>query len=88
MKEFEFILKDKNGLHARPAGQLSATAKTFESDIEVRVGERIADGKRLLSLMSLGAKFGDTLVFQISGRDEDAAEQAIREHCQSKLSEE
>ena len=85
MKEFEFIIKEKNGLHARPAGQLAMMAKTFESEIEVKVGGKIANAKRLLSLMALGAKCGDTLTFQISGSDEEAAERALIEHCESKL---
>lgn len=83
MKEFEIEIKDKNGLHARPAGQLSMVAKAFESEINVSIGDKGANGKRLLSLMSLGAKCGDILVFQISGSDEEAAEKAIKEHFQS-----
>ena len=80
MKEFEIVIKDKNGLHARPAGQLSNICKSFESEIAVRLGEKASNGKRILSLMALGAKCGDTLVFQINGSDEEAVEKAIKEH--------
>lgn len=85
MKEFYHIIKDKNGLHARPAGTLVMVAKSFESDIKVLTKEKEADGKRLLSLMSLGAKCGTELHFIIRGKDEDAAEKALKDHCKTKL---
>lgn len=85
MKEFKHIIKDKNGLHARPAGMLASVAKTFESDIRVEAQGKEADGKRLLSLMSLGAKCGTELHFKIEGKDEDVAIKALIEHCSTKL---
>ena len=85
MKEFRHIIKDKNGLHARPAGMLATTARSFESEIKVYSQGKEADGKRLLSLMSLGAKCGSELHFKISGTDEAEAFIALEEHCKSKL---
>lgn len=72
MKQFTYAIEDPNGLHARPAGALASFLKKFVSDVHVRAGEREADGKRLLSLMSLGATHGTELVFAIEGADEDA----------------
>ena len=85
MREFRHTLKDKNGLHARPAGLLATAARSFESEIKVECGGKEADGKRLLSLMSLGARCGAELLFKISGADEEAAEKSLKEHCASKL---
>ena len=85
MKEFKHIIKDKNGLHARPAGMLATAARSFESEIKVYSQGKEADGKRLLSLMSLGAKCGSELHFKISGSDEKEALIALEEHCKSKL---
>lgn len=85
MKEFKHIIKDKNGLHARPAGMLASVARTFESEIRVEAQGKEADGKRLLSLMSLGAKCGTELHFKIEGNDEDVAVKALIEHCDTKL---
>ena len=86
MKEFYFTVNDKNGLHARPAGMLAMMAKSFESDIKIYNGEKEADGKRLLSLMCLGAVCGTILHFKISGKDEDVAEKSLKEYCKEKLS--
>ena len=71
MKEFNYILKDENGIHARPAGILVKQASKFESDIKVAKGEKVADAKRIFSLMGLGAKKGDELHISVSGADEE-----------------
>ena len=86
MKSFTYRIEDPNGMHARPAGALATQAKKFESEITVRVGEKKADGKRLLSLMSLGAVHGGELVFQIEGADEDAAADALEAFCKNGFS--
>ena len=86
MKEFEFVIGDPLGIHARPAGQLVRLAQEFESDITVtleRSGKN-ASLKRLLAVMGLGAKGGDRLFLQVVGRDEETAargiERWLREH--------
>ena len=83
MKEFRYRITDPNGLHARPAGALTNLAKQFESDIRITVGEKSVDAKRLLSLMSLGAKAGTELRICIEGEDEERAIEAMRTHLLS-----
>ena len=85
MKEFVFKILDKNGLHARPAGAISAKAKEFSSKITVYSGEKEADAKRLLSLMSLGAVSGTELCFHIEGEDESVAIEEMKKICAEKL---
>ena len=74
MKEFSYIVKSKNGIHARPAGKIVNLAKGFNSTIKIYNNQREADAKRLLSIMGLGATYGTTLVFKIEGKDENEAE--------------
>ena len=78
MKELIFKINDKNGLHARPAGVLSESARKYKSDIVVRCDEKEANAKRLLSLMALGATNGKELHITINGEDENEAEVAIK----------
>ncbi len=85
MKELSFIIKDKIGLHARPAGMLASNAKNFECEITVRCGAREANAKRLLSLMSLGATGGSTLRFVFDGKDENEALEKISEVLNEQL---
>ncbi|MBQ2766763.1 MAG: HPr family phosphocarrier protein [Clostridia bacterium] len=81
MREFTYTITDAHGIHARPAGLLAETAKRFSSAISVLCGDRTADGKRLLALMSLGARCGDALSFRIEGADEDEAADALLRTC-------
>lgn len=85
MREFKHVVGDKNGLHARPAGLLATAARSYESKITVKANGKEADGKRLLSLMSLGAGHNTELCFEIEGNDEDVAVIALKKHCEEKL---
>ncbi len=81
MKEFTYTVKDVNGMHARPAGKLATFAKRFSSEIRVKNGAREADGKRLLSLMALGALHGSVLTFSFVGADEEEACRELERFC-------
>lgn len=70
MQKFEVTVSDPVGLHARPAGVLVKEAQKLSSDIEVTCRGKTVDLKKLLAVMSLGAKCGDTLTVSISGDDE------------------
>ena len=72
MKEIEFTVNDPNGIHARPAGVLVKTLKTFSSNVTIFKGDKNVDMKKLLALMGLGIKQGDTVKIQIEGDDEEA----------------
>lgn len=85
MRELKFKIIDKVGLHARPAGAISAGAKCFKCNIEVECDGKMADAKRLLSLMSLGATSGKILTFKFDGEDEDKAYLAIEMILNEKL---
>ena len=85
MKQFSYQIEDPNGMHARPAGALATFAKRFASDVRVTLGEKEADAKRLLSLMSLGARCGSTLTVQALGEDEEEAARALEELCRVQL---
>lgn len=61
------------GLHARPATALVEIAKQFASEIRVRHGDKVANGKSLVSLLKLGADKHAGLRIMARGADEDAA---------------
>ncbi|MBD3882032.1 phosphoenolpyruvate--protein phosphotransferase [Phormidium tenue FACHB-886] len=72
-KSVEVMLPGKAGLHARPATLLVNLAKEFESEIRVRVGDRTANAKSLVSLLKLGAEGGQSLRLMAQGVDADQA---------------
>jgi phosphocarrier protein len=87
MKEFTFVVTDKNGLHARPAGTVASCAKKYKSDIKIYKDEKEANAKRLLSLMGLGAVCNSTLKIVIDGEDENEALAEIKRVLNENLSE-
>ena len=73
MKEFQYTIQDPMGFHARPAGALVRAAKAYESRITIACGERSAQLTRLMAVMALGIKQGQTVTVTIDGPDEDRA---------------
>lgn len=73
MKSFTYTIKDPVGLHARPAGVLASKAAGFQSNILLKTGAKEADAKKLIRLMTLGLKQGDTVEVIVEGSDEEAA---------------
>ncbi len=87
MKEITFTIKDKNGMHARPAGAVANCAKKYKSEITIYKEEKEANAKRLLSLMSLGAAYASTLIIRAEGEDEEEAIRDLEKVLNSTLSE-
>lgn len=70
-------IANKNGLHARPAAALVATAGRFAADIAVRKGEAAASAKSINQVALLGIKRGDDIVIAAAGPDAEQALAAI-----------
>lgn len=77
MRTLEYTIKDEHGIHARPAGALVKLATGFSSDIKISKGEKSGDLKRIFSVMSLGAKKGETIKIDADGSDEEQAIEKI-----------
>jgi len=77
MRQFDYIVKDPLGIHARPAGLLVREISQFTSSVTIAKGEKGADAKKIFSLMGLGIKCGDTVSVTVEGADEDNATAAL-----------
>jgi phosphotransferase system HPr (HPr) family protein len=77
MTSSEVIIKNKIGLHARPAAQFVKIAEVFESKIWIIKDGVKVNGKSILSLLTLAAEQGSSLVLQADGPDENEAIQAL-----------
>lgn len=85
MREFVYKLTDENGLHARPAGLFVKAASQFSSEITVSTENKSANGKKIFSVMQLGAKCGDLLKVQIDGSDEEVAAASLEKFLKENL---
>ena len=70
MKEFNYVITDELGIHARPAGLLVKEAGKFQSDIKINKGEKAADAKRIFGVMGLAVKQNDEVKVTAEGADE------------------
>ena len=85
MRSFVYVITDRVGIHARPAGMLVKEAQKYRSEILVSKGEKEADAKNLMQIMSLGAKCGDEISVTVSGEDEEEASAAVESVLREKL---
>lgn len=82
---FEYVIKDKVGIHARPAGSLVKKVKEYNSKVTITKEDKSADGNKLMALMSLGVKCGDTITVMVEGDDEDTAGPALKQFFEENL---
>ncbi len=77
MKTFNYTIKDEVGIHARPAGLLVKEAKKYASKVMIQKEGKEADASKLMALMGLGVKCGQTVTVTITGEDENTAYEAL-----------
>lgn len=74
--EGHFTIRNKLGLHARPAALFVQTANRFESDIFIIKGKQKVNGKSIMGIMTLAAGPGTDITIRVVGSD---AAEAFRE---------
>lgn len=73
MKQFTYTITDPVGIHARPAGLLVKAVKALGSTVTIAKADgKSAGGSKLMALMGLGIKQGDTVTVTVEGGDEAA----------------
>lgn len=65
----KIIIKNKLGLHARPAALFVQIANKFDSDVTVKKGSKEVNGKSIMGILMLAAGKGSTVLVSIDGQD-------------------
>lgn len=77
------VVKNPDGIHARPSALIVKKANEFQSDINITKIDcddcDPADAKSIMDLMQLAAFLGDELIVEAEGEDEEDAVDAIIE---------
>lgn len=79
MTEVTAIVRDRVGLHARPAAALVKKASKFKSTITLETNGKKAMGSSILQVLSLAAKEGDSILIRAEGEDEVEAANVLAE---------
>lgn len=85
MTTFQYTITDEVGIHARPAGLLVKEAKQYDASITLECNGKSADVKKLMALMALGVKQGDTVTVSVDGGDEACAATKLEEFFKANL---
>lgn len=85
MKSFTYTVTDPVGIHARPAGLLVKQVKAYESTITIGKDGKEVNALRLMALMGLCVKKGDTVTVKVEGTDEEKAAAGLEAWMQANL---
>ncbi len=84
----EATIRNKLGLHARPAMAFVDLANRFQSDVRVRKGGQVVDGKSIMQMLLLAATQGTKLTIEADGPDAREACTALDALVRDKFDEE
>ena len=79
MRQATVVVPWREGLHLGRAANLVRLGREFRSSIVLRCGGKVADLRSILSLLSLCATMGSTLVIEAAGEDEHDAARAVEQ---------
>ena len=79
MLQKKFKIKNKLGIHARPAGQFVKTAARYKSAVYVNKNGNEVNGKSIMGILMLEAGFGSEIEVRVDGDDEYSAMSALEE---------
>ena len=86
MKQFTHTIIDPIGIHARPAGLLAKAVETLDSKVTIAKADgKSAEAKKLMAVMGLGVKTGETVTVTIEGGNEEANVAAMEQFFKENL---
>ncbi len=87
MKQFTYTITDPIGIHARPAGLLAKAAKGLDSTVTIAKadGSKSAAATKLMAIMGMGIKTGETVTVTVEGGNEEANAAAIEQFFKENL---
>lgn len=77
MVEREVTIRNKMGLHTRPAASIVKLAAKFKSEFTIERDGLEINGKSIIGVMTLAAEQGSKMQLRFSGVDEEEAATAM-----------
>lgn len=65
----KLTIKNKQGLHARPAALFVQVANKFDARIIIRHKKEEVNGKSIMGILMLGAEKGSEIIIEADGND-------------------
>ena len=88
MIEKMLTVKNRAGIHARPAAIIAQTANKFSSEITIEKDSTVINAKSIMGVITMAAGYNTELIVKAVGSDEEAAVEAIFSLFENKFEEE
>ncbi len=80
-------IRNRAGIHARPAALIVQTANQYNSQVFFEKDSNRINGKSIMGIITLGATYNSTLTLITEGDDEQEALEAIAQLFENKFEE-
>lgn len=87
MIEKDVVVKNRAGIHARPAAAIVKTANQFNCDLKFRKDDDEINAKSIMGIITLAAGYKTELTIIADGDDEEEAANAVFELFEKKFEE-
>lgn len=88
MIEKILTVRNRAGIHARPAALIAQTANKFSSEISLEKDNSTVNAKSIMGVITMAAGYNTALTLKADGPDEREASDAIFNLFESKFEEE
>ncbi|MCI6799210.1 MAG: HPr family phosphocarrier protein [Treponema sp.] len=88
MVEKILTVKNRAGIHARPATLIAQLANKFTSEITLEKDSIVINAKSIMGVITMAAGYNTTLTLKVEGPDESEAASAIEDLFEKKFDDE
>ena len=88
MVQKTLTVKNRAGIHARPAAIIAQTANKFDAEVTLSKDDTSVNAKSILGVITMAAGYNTELSLQAEGSDEAEAAAALEALFNSKFDEE
>jgi phosphocarrier protein len=81
-------VRNRAGIHARPAALISQTANKFKSEILMQKDTLTINAKSIMGVITMAAGYNTNIIVRADGEDEAEAVEALRSLFENKFEEE
>ena len=86
--EKKLVIKNRYGLHARPAAKFVQMASRYNADVFLKKDDIEVNGKSIMGVLMLAAEKGNELTLRTAGPQETELADALTDFLEGKMDEE
>jgi len=80
-------VRNRAGIHARPASLIAQMANKYQSEISLEKDSIVVNAKSIMGVITMAAGYNTTITLKVEGSDEQDAANAIEKLFEGKFEE-